>query len=35
WRHLSQDIIDKIQGTVSEKYEELKEKVIVSTGVAQ
>jgi pyruvate ferredoxin oxidoreductase beta subunit len=35
FRHLSQDIIDKIQGTVSEKYEELKEKVIVSAGVAQ
>ncbi len=35
FRHLSQDIIDKIQGTVSEKYEELKEKVIVSAGVAR
>ncbi|MBA7471820.1 Oxalate oxidoreductase subunit beta [subsurface metagenome] len=35
FRHLSQDIIDKIQGTVSEKYEELKEKVIVSAGVTQ
>ena len=35
FRHLSQDIIDKIQGTVSEKYEELREKVIVSAGVAQ
>jgi pyruvate ferredoxin oxidoreductase beta subunit len=35
FRHLSPDINDKIQGTVSEKYEELKEKVIVSAGVAQ
>ncbi len=35
FRHLTPEIIDKIQGTVSEKYEELKEKVIVSAGVAQ
>jgi len=35
FRHLTPDIIDKIQHTISEKYEELKEKVIVSAGVAQ